>query len=498
MLTLFKYQLVVVCGLEKECPKTRLQKLGYPVVTLKGLKSGILSSFNDNNKGILFIISGIGHRKALETASYIKHCIKPLFVINIGTAGNPNQTLKIGSWVKPNKIVDFNNKTFELSDRFPFRLSKTIDLTSSSKLKTVKAPKVYDFEVSDKSDNYIVDMEASAFAECFKDSEIFFHTLKYISDFSDKNLKKDYLVSLTKYQSDIVKILSFLEKDQDNSISVVIPTYNRAIQVKQCIESVLVQTLKPDEIIVIDDGSTDSTIEILAKFKEKIIVIKNKKNMGVSYSRNIGIKRANSNWISLLDSDDLWHKDKLKNQLDYIDNYPFYEIMQSEEIWYRNKVRVNACKHHKKPMGWIWEKSLNLCLISPSSVLIKKQLFEDFGYFDEVLPVCEDYDLWLKITRHLPVGLEPSLSLIKYGGHEDQLSTKFPAMDRFRVEALVKALERESNQNYIVKIKEMLKKKLEILIKGSVKREKLEQVKYYEAILKYIDKTCFGTFTTTP
>jgi GT2 family glycosyltransferase len=189
-----------------------------------------------------------------------------------------------------------------------------------------------------------------------------------------------------------------------------------------------------------------------------------------------------------MDSDDCWDKDKLKRQVAYLKKYPFYEIIQSEEIWIRKGVRVNPCKHHKKPIGWIWEPSLERCLVSPSGVLIKKSLLERYGMFDESLPACEDYDLWLKISRNHPVGLEPSFSVIKYGGHEDQLSKKYPAIDRFRVKSLFNMLKKEELPHFRKKIIPILEKKLYILIQGYEKRQKLKDAEECREILNSLGR----------
>jgi glycosyltransferase involved in cell wall biosynthesis len=207
----------------------------------------------------------------------------------------------------------------------------------------------------------------------------------------------------------------------------------------------------------------------------------------VSRARNVGLKHAMSEWIAFLDSDDAWYRDKLKNQIEYLKRYPFYEILQSHEIWIRDGVRVNGCKHHKKTEGWIWELSLHRCLISPSGVLVKKALVERYGLFPEDFPVCEDYDLWLKIVRYHPVGLEPSLSIIKYGGHSDQLSRKYPAMDYYRVQTLFNLLKKEGEPAFQEKIIPVLIKKLHILINGAHKRQKFKQVESYKKLLQWID-----------
>ena len=244
------------------------------------------------------------------------------------------------------------------------------------------------------------------------------------------------------------------------------------VVIKDSIESILSQSYPPEEIIVVNDASTDKTQDILKSFGDKLTCLFLPRNSGPSRARNEGIKHAKTEWIAFLDSDDLWEKDKLKKQIAYLNQYPFYQILQSEEEWIRNGKRVNPCKHHKKPEGWIWEPSLERCLVSPSGVLVKRSLLERYGLFDESLPVCEDYDLWLKISRHHPVGLEPSLSIVKYGGHKDQLSRQYPAMDRFRVRSLARLLKNEQHPDFRKKIISVFEKKLKILIKGYEKRQK--------------------------
>jgi glycosyltransferase involved in cell wall biosynthesis len=240
----------------------------------------------------------------------------------------------------------------------------------------------------------------------------------------------------------------------------------------------------PEEIVVVNDGSTDGTQEALKSYGDKLTCIFFPQRYGPSKARNEGIQHAKTDWVAFLDSDDSWKKNKLKDQVEYLRKYPFYQILQSEEIWIRNGVRVNPCKHHAKPEGWIWEQSLERCLVSPSGVLIKKTLLEKYGKFDEGLPVCEDYDMWLKISRHHPVGLEPSFSVIKYGGHEDQLSRKYPAMDRFRVQSLARLLKNELHPDFKKKIIYILEEKLKILIKGYEKREKWKDADKYKVMLE--------------
>jgi glycosyltransferase involved in cell wall biosynthesis len=285
----------------------------------------------------------------------------------------------------------------------------------------------------------------------------------------------------------LTSILHFLSGPGEPDISVIVPVYNRAHSIVACVESILSQTLPAREVIVVDDGSTDDTLAALRPLQSEITIVPLEQNHGVSTARNIGVESARGSWISFLDSDDLWTGNKLLDQWQFLKENPFYDIVQSEEIWIRNGTRVNPCNHHQKPEGWIWLPSLSLCLVSPSSVMMRQDLFHKYGGFDPSLPACEDYDLWLRISRDRPVGLDPSPSVIKHGGHDDQLSRQYPAMDRFRVKALIKALDKETDRDYQNHIRVVLKKKLTILANGCKKRQKLDEAHYFQSLLENID-----------
>ncbi len=254
-------------------------------------------------------------------------------------------------------------------------------------------------------------------------------------------------------------------------VSVIIPTFNRSNSVRLAIESVLVQSHDNFELIVVDDGSTDDTLDCLYSIEDNRIKIIHQQHRGVSSARNNGVGKSSGQLIAFLDSDDIWQKEKLSQQLEFHESNPDYLISQTQEIWIRNKKRVNPRDKHRKPEGYIFPYSLHLCTITPSSVLMKRQLFEDNGGFDEDLPACEDYDLWLKISAKHKVGLIDELLLTKYGGHEDQLSQKFPAMDRFRIYSLGKLIcsQALNNEQCILAV-DVLRKKLDILIAGAEKR----------------------------
>ncbi|HSR63956.1 MAG TPA: glycosyltransferase [Gammaproteobacteria bacterium] len=224
------------------------------------------------------------------------------------------------------------------------------------------------------------------------------------------------------------------------TVSVIIPTRDRALFVTRAIESVLNQSRLPEEIIVIDDGSTDGTSGILAR-EFPLAKVLQSDGRGVSAARNLGIQYAEGDWIALLDSDDTWHGNKLKRQLLALEENPAYRVCHTNEIWIRDGVRVNPMKKHQKRGGFIFRDCLPRCAMSPSSTLIHREIFERVGMFDENLPACEDYDLWLRISARYPVLFINKELVTKYGGHEDQLSQKYPAMDRFRIRSLARLLD---------------------------------------------------------
>ena len=268
----------------------------------------------------------------------------------------------------------------------------------------------------------------------------------------------------------------------DFFISVVIPSYNRATVLPRALDSVLGQTVLPLEIIVVDDGSTDITQALLVDNYPQVSLI-SKSNKGVSAARNAGIAVSKGNWIAFLDSDDAWLPSKLEQQIQAITAMPDCLICHTDEIWIRNGKRVNPKHKHAKPNGWVYQDSLPLCCVSPSSILIHRSLFDQVGLFDESLPACEDYDLWLRLFSKYPVLLVNEALLVKHGGHADQLSRKHWGMDRFRVQALCKILDTgELGEDDRQATMHQLLQKIEILLAGSIKRSKHEQISHYQQI----------------
>lgn len=224
------------------------------------------------------------------------------------------------------------------------------------------------------------------------------------------------------------------------AVSVIIPTFNRAHKIARAVASVLYQTFADYEILVIDDGSEDTTSKALAPFLPHIQCITHSKNLGVSAARNTGIRASDSPLIAFLDSDDYWLPDKLATQVSFFSEHPEAVACQTEERWIRRGVRVNPMKKHFKPSGEIFEPCLKLCVVSPSAAVVKRSLLEEVGVFDEDFPVCEDYDLWLRISWEYPIWLIPEPLVIKEGGSPDQLSRSIEGMDRYRIRAIARLL----------------------------------------------------------
>ena len=275
-------------------------------------------------------------------------------------------------------------------------------------------------------------------------------------------------------------------------ISVVIPTLNRINTLQRALDSVINQTYKPAEIIVVDNGSSDGTLKFLREQYPKITILTENK-IGVSSARNKGIKKSINQWIALLDSDDAWHPRKLEIQTSMLDSaLKEYNLIHTDEVWFRNNKHINQMKKHKKQGGYIFERCLSLCCISPSSVMFKKKILDKVGLFDESLPVCEDYDMWLKICSSEEVLFAQDKLTYKYGGHKDQLSKSYWGMDRFRIksiESIIKNFDLTYKQKKQAK-KELIKK-LKIIINGAFKRNNLSIVNEFSTKLEYWDKVNF-------
>ena len=275
-------------------------------------------------------------------------------------------------------------------------------------------------------------------------------------------------------------------KENDYKVSVIIPTLNRINTLQRAIDSVIAQSFKSIEIIVVDNGSSDGSVNMLKKNYPTVKLIHEHKS-GVSASRNKGIMYAKNTWIAFLDSDDAWDQKKLEKQINLLHNSHYkYRLIHTNEIWIRNGKKINQMKKHQKFGGYIFNECLSLCCISPSSVLIDRSIFDDMGLFNENLPVCEDYDMWLRICSKEAVLFIDEKLTFKYGGHKDQLSKSYWGMDRFRVNSIENLiLNYDLNTDQKNKSMATLIKKLKIIINGAKKRNNSSVISEYTKKLKY-------------
>ena len=274
--------------------------------------------------------------------------------------------------------------------------------------------------------------------------------------------------------------------NNEPKVSVIIPTYNRAERVCKAVESVLAQKFTDFECLVVDDGSTDDTAERLAEFNDSRLKILRQENKGVSAARNFGIAASLGDFIALLDSDDEWVPEKLLKQVPFMEEAGF-EISQTDEIWIRKGKRVNQCKKHEKPEGMFFDRSLEMCMVSPSCVIFSRKFWNELGPFDEYMPACEDYDLWIRAGIKYPIGLLRERLTIKHGGRQDQLSNSVGCLDLYRIYAIVKLLQAGilSAEERKMALEE-LQRKAGFYIGGCRKRGRDEQAVRIERLMQEI------------
>jgi glycosyltransferase involved in cell wall biosynthesis len=282
-------------------------------------------------------------------------------------------------------------------------------------------------------------------------------------------------------------------------VSVIIPVFNRATVVERAIASVYKQDFQNYEVLVVDDASTDETPSVLVQLQNKypsLKILTNKTNAGVSAARNLAAEEARGEWLAFLDSDDEWLKTKLSSQL-HLAREEGLPLVHSEEIWIRNGVRVNQKAIHQKGGGNQFYRSIELCCISPSAALLRRDYFFELGRFDESFEVCEDYDLWLRLTARTNISYVSTPQIIKYGGHEDQLSRKHHSMDFFRLRALMKLINNKNDPvlspEQFSAVEENIRKRATILAQGMEKRGKQTELAALEAILKKIEYATIST-----
>jgi glycosyltransferase involved in cell wall biosynthesis len=271
-----------------------------------------------------------------------------------------------------------------------------------------------------------------------------------------------------------------MEGQLPNKISVIIPTYNRREFLARAIDSVLDQGWRDFELIVVDDGSTDETARSVASYGGRVRYLY-QENRGPAAARNTGVRAAEGEFIAFLDSDDRFAPEKLAVQQAAMAARPEYLISHTDEIWYRRGELLHQKKKHFRPHGFIFGECLKLCVVGMSTVMLRREFFEKVGYFDEELPCCEDYDLWLRASVSLPFLKVDRPLTIKAGGRPDQVSVRFRAgMDQFRIRAMVKLLgQQDLSDEQRQLARQELACKCRIFGNGCVKHGRPEEGRYY-------------------
>ena len=271
------------------------------------------------------------------------------------------------------------------------------------------------------------------------------------------------------------------------SVTVIITTRNRPHFLYRALASVQAQRRAAEEILVIDDGSDDVAACELSRIFPGVRYHR-QRHQGISKARNTGIRLACFEWLAFLDDDDEWSPAKLAEQIDYLSAHPEARILHCDEQWLRNGVPLAQKKKHRKPQGQVFFACLPLCVISPSAVLIHRQVFNRVGLFDETLPVCEDYDMWLRVAAHYFVHCVRRPLVVKHGGHVGQLSRKYWGMDRFRIHALWRCLEEEDlSVRQHAAVRNMLMQKLAVYLRGARKHGQHLHVADFSRLLSSLE-----------
>lgn len=200
-------------------------------------------------------------------------------------------------------------------------------------------------------------------------------------------------------------------------VSVIIPVYNCERYIAEAVESVLAQSYRDYEIIVVDDGSTDGTRRALEPYMGAIRYIY-QENRGEPAARNAGIRNAAGEFIAFLDADDLWLPDKLELQIGYFDSHRDYGLVYTDDKTFDDngiiEESVKLCRNLEQPSGWIFGQLFMENLFQTSSVILRKECIDKVGLFDETLLIGCDYHMWLRIARHFKVGyLDKPLSMYR-------------------------------------------------------------------------------------
>jgi glycosyltransferase involved in cell wall biosynthesis len=223
-------------------------------------------------------------------------------------------------------------------------------------------------------------------------------------------------------------------------VSAVIPTYNYARYVADAVESALAQCLPGLEVVVVDDGSTDATADVLRRFGGRIRYVR-QENRGLSAARNTGIRVARGRYLAFLDSDDLWLPGKLSEQAAWLDAEPEVGLVYGEALIVDERSTEEPTLHSHwapHPSGWVWPALVRQNVVPSPTPMVRREVFERVGPFDETLTACEDWDMWIRVSRVCPFAYVDRV-VAKYRRHHANMSLDYERMMANGLRVLEKA-----------------------------------------------------------
>lgn len=231
--------------------------------------------------------------------------------------------------------------------------------------------------------------------------------------------------------------------------SVVIPLYNKAHFIESSVESVLQQGFENFELIIVDDGSTDHSVEKINHFKDKRIVLVQQQNKGAAAARNYGVELAKSNWIAFLDADDIWKKNHLSELQKAVQQFPDEVVFTTRlSIVQENKKEISAIYNfpidEKIKLLPYFDNSIKSDLLNTSGILIQKAFFKKLGGFNEAIYSGQDTDLFIRIGLHRKVVFNPKSTFVYQEYSENNISKTPRFKERL---AFINAYQNEAEKN---------------------------------------------------
>lgn len=218
--------------------------------------------------------------------------------------------------------------------------------------------------------------------------------------------------------------------DKDPKVSVIIPAYNAMAYLPETLESVLNQTFRDFEVLIINDGSTDSITSWASGIEDSRVRLISQENTGLSGARNKGIAESRGEYVALIDSDDLWQSTKLERQVQYLDNHSDIGLVYTWTMLIDSVGKSTGRVLGSELGGNVLDDLLKRNIIDGvSSVVLRRQCFDKVGMFDITLPSMEDWDMWVRIAGFYEFALIP-LPLTLYRQHQSNMSKNWKVMEK--------------------------------------------------------------------